>query len=82
VRPPSRQPGACARIVSALLARHRAQLREETSSYTVALVQVRRRAAYALVRFSSRRELREQQLLLRRVGGGWRMQQPLDGAAE
>jgi hypothetical protein len=32
-------------------------------------------------RFSSRREVREQQFWLRRVDGGWRMQQPLDGAA-
>jgi hypothetical protein len=44
-------------------------------------VQARGRKAYVIVRFFSRPQTREQRLWLRRVDGGWRMQQPLDGAA-
>jgi hypothetical protein len=76
------QGDTCAQIMSRLFEQRHHELEEDIKGYKVLAVQERRNIGYALVRFPARRELREMQVLARRVHGVWMMDVPLDNGAQ
>jgi hypothetical protein len=73
----------CAHILSKLFEqRHRDLAEDIAGGYRVLVVQARGNRGYALVRFPSRNELRELELIVRRTHGVWKMDVVLDNGAQ